>query len=76
MLTIDHIVLTTDNIPKTISFYTDILGMHLVDFTPIGASNSRFSIQFGNQKINIHQAKLPFKQHAKTPTCESADICF
>ena len=50
--------------------------MNLVEFTPIGASNPRFAIQFGNQKINIHQAKLPFKRHAKTPTCESADICF
>ncbi len=76
MLTIDHIVLTTDDIPKTISFYTDILVMNLVEFTPIGASNPRFAIQFGNQKINIHQAKLPFKRHAKTTTCESADICF
>ena len=34
--------------------------MNLVEFTPIGASNPRFAIQFGNQKINIHQAKLPF----------------
>ena len=76
MLTIDHIVLTADDIFKAISFYTDILGMNLVDFTPIGASNPRFSIQFGNQKINIHQAKLPFKPHAKNPTCGSADICF
>ena len=76
MLTIDHIVLTADDILKTISFYTDILGMHLVDFTPIGASKPRFALQFGNQKINIHQTQLPFKPHAKNPTCGSVDICF
>ena len=56
MLTIDHIVLTIEDINETISFYTDILGMDLVDFTPIGASKPRFALQFGNQKINIHQA--------------------
>ena len=76
MLTIDHIVLTVEDINKTISFYTDILGMDLVDFTPIGASKPRFALQFGNQKINIHQAQLPFKPHAKNPTCGSVDICF
>lgn len=76
MLTIDHIVLTVEDINKTISFYTDILEMNLVEFTPIGASKPRFALQFGNQKINIHQAQLPFKPHAKNPTCGSVDICF
>ena len=76
MLTIDHIVLTVEDINKTISFYTDILEMNLVEFTPIGASKPRFALQFGNQKINIHQAQLPFKPHAENPTCGSVDICF
>ena len=48
MLTIDHIVLTVEDINKTISFYTDILGMDLVKFTPIKASKPRFAPQFGN----------------------------
>ena len=39
MLTIDHIVLTVEDINKTISFYTDILGMNLVEFTPIELQN-------------------------------------
>ena len=76
MLTIDHIVLTVEDINKTISFYTDVLGMNLVEFNPTGASKPRFALQFGNQKINIHQAQLPFKPHAKNPTCGSVDICF
>ena len=50
--------------------------MNLVEFTPIGASKPRFTLQFGNQKINIDQAQLPFKPHAKNPTCGSVDICF
>ena len=66
MLTIDHIVLTVEDINETISFYTDILGMNLVEFTPIGASKPRFAIQFGNQQINIHQAQLPFKPREKS----------
>ena len=56
MPTIDHIVLTVEDIHKTISFYADILGTNLIEFTPIGTSKPRFSLQFGNQKINIHQA--------------------
>ncbi len=56
MLSFDHSVLTVDDINRTILFYTDILGMNLVEFNPIGASKPRFSLQFGNQKINIHQA--------------------
>ena len=76
MLTIDHIVLTVEDINKTISFYTNILEMNLVEFTPLRASKPRFGLQFGNQKINIHRAQLPFKPHAKNPTCGSVNICF
>ena len=76
MLTIDHTVLTEEDINKTISFYTDILGMNLGEFNQIGASEPRFALQFGNQKINIDQAQLPFKPHTKNPTCGSIDICF
>ena len=48
MLTIDHIVLTVEDINKAISFYTNILEMNLVEFTPIEASKPRFALQFGN----------------------------
>ncbi len=50
--------------------------MNLVESTPIGASKPRFVLQFGNQKINIDKAQLPFKPHAKNPTCRSIDIYF
>ncbi len=50
--------------------------MNLVEFTPNGASKPRFTVQFGNQKINIHRVQLPFKPQAKNPTCGSVDICF
>ena len=76
MLTVDHVVLTVEDINKTISFYKDILEMNLVEFTPIGASKPRFTLQFSNKKINIYRAQLPFKPHAKNPTCGSIDICF
>ena len=51
MLTIDHIILTVEDINKTISLFTDILGMDLNEFIPIKASKPRFAPQFGNQKI-------------------------
>ena len=44
MFTIDDIVLTSEDINKTISFYTDILEMNLIEFTPMGASKPRFAI--------------------------------
>ena len=56
MLTIDHIVLTVEDINKTTSLYTDILLMDLLlmdlnEFTPIKALKPKFVRQFCNQKI-------------------------
>ena len=77
MLTsIDHIVLTTSDMDNTISFYCDILGMKLEEFAPSDGGESRKSLKFGNQKINLHHASLPYQPHANCPTSGSLDICF
>jgi len=68
---IDHIVLTVQNIDKTIQFYTDILGMNLIVF-----GDNRKALTFGNQKINLHEKGKEFEPKASAPTCGSADICF
>tara|TARA_B100000927_G_scaffold17884_1_gene13836 strand:+ start:69 stop:464 length:396 start_codon:yes stop_codon:yes gene_type:complete len=73
---IDHIVLTSKDVDKTIEFYTKILGMTLELFPVANEQNKRLALKFGNQKINIHDASSPFSPHAKNPTSGSIDICF
>jgi len=73
---IDHIVLTSKDVDKTIEFYTKILGMTLEQFPVANEQNKRLALKFGNQKINIHDASSPFSPHANNPTSGSIDICF
>lgn len=68
---IDHLVLTVKNIEKTIAFYSTVLGMREITF-----GDNRKALQFGNQKINLHNAEQPIAPHAYRPTPGSADICF
>ena len=73
---IDHIVLTVDNIDKSIFFYRNVLGMTLKEFRPVGEETIRYSLNFGNQKINLHDVKFPFTPHANNPLPGTTDICF
>ena len=67
---IDHIVLTVRDIQATCDFYSRVLGMNAVQFL-----RDRWALQFGNQKINLHQAGKEFEPKAKHPTPGSADLC-
>lgn len=73
---IDHIVLTVQNIDKTVYFYRDVLNMELRFYTAKNDNTKRISFAFGNQKINIHSVDNKHKPHAKKPTSGSSDICF
>jgi len=68
---LDHLVLTVDDIDRTIKFYVDVLGMRAETF-----ADNRRALCFGRQKINLHSAAKPFKPHARQPTPGSADLCF
>ena len=68
---IDHLVLTVQNIEATCDFYVRVLGMQLVTF-----GNGRKALQFGEQKINLHEAGKEFEPKAMKPTPGSGDICF
>ncbi|PKQ88707.1 VOC family virulence protein [Paenibacillus sp. BGI2013] len=68
---LDHLVLTVENLEATISFYTNILGMKVVEF-----SKGRKALQFGQQKINLHERGKEFEPKAHTPKPGSADLCF
>ena len=76
ILSIDHIVLTVKDMNKTILFYRDVLGMTLHSFCPKGTTEKRHSLNFGNQKINLHQFDSPYNPHADKPLPGTADICF
>ena len=67
---LDHLVLTVRNIPRTVAFYTSVLGMSEVLF-----SGGRTALSFGNQKINLHQSGHEFDPKAAHPTPGSADLC-
>jgi catechol 2,3-dioxygenase-like lactoylglutathione lyase family enzyme len=69
---LDHLVLTVSNLDRTIEFYRDVLGMEPVKFgTP-----PRYALQFGQQKINLHQAGQEFEPKANLPSPGSGDLCF
>jgi catechol 2,3-dioxygenase-like lactoylglutathione lyase family enzyme len=67
---IDHLVLTVQNIPKTCEFYTKVLGMKVITF-----GENRQALQFGQQKLNLHQIGYEFEPKAKHPTPGAIDLC-
>ena len=74
---IDHVVITVKNLNKTIDFYTNILGMKLEKFSSsLDKDQIRHAVNFGSQKINIHEEKKPIKPNALNPSSGSMDICF
>ncbi len=67
---IDHFVLTVRNIEATCEFYARVLGMQVVTF-----AGGRKALQFGQQKINLHEAGKEFEPRAMSPTPGSGDFC-
>ena len=70
MLYLDHLVLTVRSLDRTTEFY-EKLGMKSVTF-----GQGRKALQFGDQKINLHEAGKEFEPKAQAPTPGSADLCF
>ena len=71
---VDHIVLTTRDQNACIRFYTEVLGMKLEKFrTP---TEERLALQFGAQKINLHEWGREFTPRAHVAVPGSLDLCF
>ena len=71
---IDHIVLTTRDLAACIRFYTEVLGMKLERFrTP---TEERLALNFGAQKINLHEWGKEFSPRAHVAVPGSLDLCF
>lgn len=68
---LDHLVLTITDRDATHRFYVTGLGMSWTTF-----DQSRESLAFGSQKINIHYQGREFEPKATHPTPGSADLCF
>ncbi len=67
----DHLVLTVQDIARTCEFYERVLGMEAVTF-----GDGRKALQFGQQKINLHEVGKEFEPKALKPVAGSADLCF
>lgn len=75
--TLDHLVLTVKDIPKSIKFYEDILGFRSESFVPPQFPDTvRHALKFGTMKINLHPAESPYKPYAHVPLPGTADLCF
>ncbi|MFY9317037.1 MAG: VOC family protein [Burkholderiales bacterium] len=71
---IDHVVLTTRDLPSCLRFYSEVLGMKHETFqTP---SETRIALKFGNQKINVHEWGREFTPRAHVAAPGTLDLCF
>lgn len=71
---VDHIVLTTRDLPGCQRFYCDVLGMKAEKFqTP---TETRLAFKFGNQKINVHEWGREFTPRAHVAAPGTLDLCF
>ena len=68
---LDHLVLTVQDIPRAIKFYVEVLGMQEVTF-----GDNRKALAYGQQKINLHKFGEEFEPKAFAPLPGSADLCF
>lgn len=69
--TIDHLVITVDNIEASCTFYQNVLGFKVLTF-----EDGRKAVRVGDQKINLHEAGNELSPCARHPTPGSADLCF
>ncbi len=66
---LDHLVITTRNLPACLAFYTGVLGMLHEE------EGGRHSLRFGRQKFNLHTYPGEFQPAASLPTPGSLDLC-
>jgi catechol 2,3-dioxygenase-like lactoylglutathione lyase family enzyme len=71
LASVDHIVLTTNDLERCLDFYTRVLGMTL---EPYGAG--RIALKFGPHKFNVHPPGFEASIRARVPTPGSLDLCF
>lgn len=68
---LDHLVITIENLSNTKSFYCNILGMKYEEF-----GEGRMALKFGQSKINLHLKGREFEPKAHVALPGTADLCF
>lgn len=68
---LDHLVLTTIDLPACKDFYVRVLGMREETF-----GSGRIAFRFGQQKINVHVRGHEFEPKAHLPVPGALDLCF
>jgi len=71
LASVDHIVLTTNDLERCLAFYTNVLGMTVERY-----GESRIALKFGPHKFNVHPPGFDASIKARTPTPGSLDLCF
>jgi catechol 2,3-dioxygenase-like lactoylglutathione lyase family enzyme len=66
---IDHFVLTVQDVERAAAFYADVLGMAVV------TSGTRTALHFGSQRINLHPTSGEIAPKANAPTPGAGDFC-
>ena len=72
---IDHVVLVSSNLENTLNFYCNVLEMKSKKEFIKEDGSIRYSVHFGNHKINIHELNNIFTPHAKLVETGTLDIC-
>lgn len=67
---IDHFVLVVLSIDKTVEFYRRVLGLEAREMAP-----GRWSLHFGDQKINLQQLHTSVDPQTRHPTRGAGDFC-
>jgi catechol 2,3-dioxygenase-like lactoylglutathione lyase family enzyme len=71
LASVDHIVLSTNDLEACLDFYTRVLGMSLETYGP-----GRIALKFGPHKFNVHPPGFVASIRARVPTPGSLDLCF
>lgn len=67
---IDHFVLTVESVEKTVAFYRRLFDLRVEE-----KPDRPTALNFGGQKINLHQADRTFEPKAARPTPGGGDFC-
>ena len=71
LASVDHIVLTTNDLEACLDFYTRVLGMTFEAYAA-----GRIALKFGPHKFNVHPPGYVAGLRARVPTPGSLDLCF
>lgn len=72
---LDHLVLTVQDLDATVKFYESVLGMQHTTFSSASSPEVvRYALSFGSQKINLHVSGKEFEPKAQVGTKSSLMI--